>query len=247
MTSSRTLRIVGVVGAFVVASAMAGAVAHAATTKTAKATSSAAAVALSTPAAAPTPYRTAPLTAVAIGDSIMDGHGLTEAQSWPSVLADSEGWNLTDLASDGTGYVTVGAANDTFAAQADKAVALDPDIVIVAGSSNDLGQDTTAVQQAEARLVQTISTKLPRARIVAVNTFWGDTTPPAQLADFDSVVEQSVAGSSGTYLDVGQPLAGRADLMQSDDVHPTAAGQKLLASEISDRLPDDLKAAPLAN
>jgi acyl-CoA thioesterase-1 len=241
MTSSRTLRIVGVVGAFVVASAMAGAVAHAATTKTAKATSSAAAVALSTPAAAPTPYRTAPLTAVAIGDSIMDGHGLTEAQSWPSVLADSEGWNLTDLASDGTGYVTVGAANDTFAAQADKAVALDPDIVIVAGSSNDLGQDTTAVQQAEARLVQTISTKLPRARIVAV------TTPPAQLADFDSVVEQSVAGSSGTYLDVGQPLAGRADLMQSDDVHPTAAGQKLLASEISDRLPDDLKAAPLAN
>jgi acyl-CoA thioesterase-1 len=239
MAFSRTLRILGVVGAFLVASAMAGAVAHASTSRTAATPRSSVATAPAAPTA-----RTAPLTAVAIGDSIMDGHGLSEAQSWPSLLAASQGWDLTDLASDGTGYKAVGVENDTFQAQADKAVALDPDIVIVAGSSNDLGQDTAAVQQAEAKVVQTISTKLPTARIVAVNTFWGDTAPPAQLADFDAVIEQAVTGSSGTYLDVGQPLAGRADLMQSDDVHPTAAGQQLLASSIGDRLPDDLKTAP---
>ncbi|ARC58127.1 hypothetical protein AS850_13670 [Frondihabitans sp. 762G35] len=242
MSFSRTLRILGVVGAFLVASAMAGAVAHAASSRTAASPRAT----VPTAPAAPT-ARMAPLTAVAIGDSIMDGHGLTEAQSWPSVLADEQGWDLTDLASDGTGYVQVGAEDDTFQAQAEKAVSLDPDIVIVAGSSNDLGEDTAAVQKAESTLVRTISTKLPNARIVAVNTFWGDTAPPAQLADFDAVVEQAVSGSSGTYLDVGQPLAGRPDLMQSDDVHPTAEGQRLLAASIGDRLPDDLKAAPRAD
>lgn len=176
-------------------------------------------------------------TAVAIGDSIMDGHGLTEAQSWPSVLAGKEGWDLDDLATDGTGYVTLGNDDNTFQSQAAEAISLDPDIVILAGSSNDLGKSTSAVQAAEAKLVATVATELPNVKIVGVNTFWGDTKPPTQLTAFDTALEQAVTGVGGTYVDIGQPLANQVDLMQSDDVHPTATGQKVLANTIALRLP----------
>jgi acyl-CoA thioesterase-1 len=222
----RGATIVGIAASLVVAVAVVGAVVrHDRATATATAASGVSAATSSKP------------TAVAIGDSIMDGHGLTVAESWPSVLAGKEGWDLDDLASDGTGYVTLGVDHDTFQAQADAAVALDPSIVILAGSSNDLGKSTAQVQAAEATLVATIAARLPQAQIVAVNTFWGDTTPPAQLTAFDSALDQAVRHAGGTYIDIGQPLANRVDLMQNDDVHPTATGQRVLANSIGLRLP----------
>ena len=36
----------------------------------------------------------------------------------------------------------------------------------------------------------------------------------------------------GHYLDIGQPLGGHPELMQDDDVHPTVAGQVVLAGTI---------------
>ncbi|GAA4664618.1 hypothetical protein GCM10025780_01970 [Frondihabitans cladoniiphilus] len=174
--------------------------------------------------------------AVAIGDSIMDGHGLTAAQAWPALVAKTQGWSLDNLASDGTGYVQLGNDDDTFQAQADQAVKLDPSVVLLSGSTNDLGESQTEVDAATDELVSTVSKSLPGAVIVGVNTFWGDTTPPAQVAAIDSHFKAAVLAAGGTWIDVGQPLAGRADLMQSDDVHPTAAGQKILAATISAKL-----------
>ena len=43
---------------------------------------------------------------------------------------------------------------------------------------------------------------------------------------------RSVSAVGGTYLDIGNPLAGRPDLMQGGDVHPTAAGQVVVASAV---------------
>ena len=54
---------------------------------------------------------------VAIGDSIMEGHGLDPGQAWPALLAQEYGWRLTNLASDGSGFVTPGNNGDTFADQ----------------------------------------------------------------------------------------------------------------------------------
>ena len=45
---------------------------------------------------------------VAIGDSIMEGHGLDPSDAWPALLAKQNGWRLTNLASDGSGFATVG-------------------------------------------------------------------------------------------------------------------------------------------
>lgn len=227
-----------VTGVIVVAGALTvGAVAHGATHASTSARNEAKPV--SSSSAGPTasnPSPSAKLVTVAIGDSIMDGHGLGADQNWPDLLADAETWNMHNLATDGSGYVTLGDARDTFQDQAERAVALDPDIVVIAGSSNDLGDSDTDVDAAIQKLVTTVKTALPKAKIIAFNTFWGDTTPPAQLASFNAQVKQSVEAVGGTYYDIGQPLSGRADLMQSDDVHPTAAGQKIVADAVAAKL-----------
>lgn len=171
---------------------------------------------------------------VAIGDSIMDGHGVKPSHAWPELIsAATTSWQLTDLASDGTGFVAIGDNDDTFLAQSVQAVALDPAIVIIAASSNDLGIDSDSVDAATTETLTYLRDNLPDATIIALNAFWGDDTPPAELADLDSALSSASEAVGAHYIDIGQPLAGRPDLMQSDDVHPTSKGLSVLAAAIA--------------
>ncbi len=169
---------------------------------------------------------------VAIGDSVMEGHGLDPDQAWLALLARHDGWRFTNLASDGSGFVTVGTNGDTFADQAKVAETLHPDAIILAGSSNDLGADDAAISLETTATIAALHTALPHTKLIAVNSIWGDATVPAQLDVIDTAVQTAITEANGFYLDVGQPLAGRANLMQPDDVHPTAAGQRVLAAAV---------------
>ncbi|MDF2444159.1 MAG: acyl-CoA thioesterase [Subtercola sp.] len=170
---------------------------------------------------------------VAIGDSIMSGHGLDDpAQSWPELLAARNGWQLTDLADDGTGFVQPGDNDDTFQNQADVAVHLDPSIVIIAASNNDLGVDSSELADQTTSTLQSLRAALPEARIIALSAFWGDETPPDELQEATDDIHDAADAVGATFVDIGQPLSGQPDLMQDDDVHPTADGQEVLATEI---------------
>jgi acyl-CoA thioesterase I len=173
---------------------------------------------------------------VAIGDSIMEGHGLAVGQAWVAKLAKQDGWRLTNLASDGSGFLKVGNKGDTFADQARKAIALRPSVVLISGSSNDLGEPNTALAKATAATVKALRSALPTAKIIAVSAVWGATSVPAQLSDINSQVKSAIAAVGGEYVDIGQPLSGHPELMQSDAVHPTAAGQHVLAESVTDAL-----------
>jgi acyl-CoA thioesterase-1 len=170
---------------------------------------------------------------VGIGDSILEGHGLADGESWLADLAEQSGWRLTNLASDGSGFVTVGNDGDTFADQVAAAAKLDPDVVVISGSSNDLGAANAAIASATTATIDALHAALPAAEIIAVSAVWGDTATPAQLDDISSDVADATIAVGGTYLDIGQPLASEPGLMQSDDVHPTAEGQVVLASAVS--------------
>ncbi len=169
---------------------------------------------------------------VAIGDSIMEGHGLDPAQAWPALLAKQSGWRLTNLASDGSGFVTRGDEGDTFADQVRVAARLHPSIVLISGSSNDLGVDDAALEKATTTTVNLLRTALPNAQIIAVSPVWNDKVAPAQMTTIDSDVKTAVTRVGGRYLDIGEPLLDQAELMQSDDVHPTDAGQRVLAMAV---------------
>jgi acyl-CoA thioesterase-1 len=170
---------------------------------------------------------------VGIGDSILEGHGLADGQSWLAVLATQEGWRLTNLASDGSGFVTVGNDGDTFADQVAAAEGLDPDVVIISGSSNDLGAANDAIATATTQTIDAIHAAMPEAKIIAISAVWGDTAVPTQLDDISSDLADATIAVGGTYLDIGQPLEAEPGLMQSDDDHPTAQGQVVLASAVS--------------
>lgn len=170
---------------------------------------------------------------VAIGDSIMEGHGLSPNQAWAATVAKERGWQLTNLATDGSGFLKTGNADDIFADQAEAAITLKPSIILLAGSSNDVGEPDAALDKATLATIASIRAALPDVQIIAISAIWGATTEPAQLNDIDHQVEAAIAQVGGVYLNIGQPLAGRPELMQSDAVHPTAAGQRVLAASVS--------------
>jgi len=176
---------------------------------------------------------------VAIGDSIMKGHGLTEAEAWPALLAAEDGWSLDNLACNGAGFLTTGDHNDcdgTFAALVDRTLKLQPHTVIVEGSSNDFGEDDEALFQETVNELKELHRVLPDARIVGLSTVWNDTPAPAQLAHVNEQVARAVRQVGGRYVNIGQPLAGHPDWMQSDDVHPTAAGQAAIYLAVKNAL-----------
>jgi len=176
----------------------------------------------------PSPTAVAHPTVVTIGDSIMKGHGLTAAQAWPSLMAEQNGWRLDNLACDGAGFLAVGDDSDcgeTFAGLVAKAVALHPRTIIIEGSSNDFGEnDDDLLPETVSQLAQ-LRAALPDTQIIGLSTIWGDTAVPAQLDDVNRQVRTAVQDVGGVYLQIGQPLSGRPELMQSDDIHPAAAGQ----------------------
>lgn len=194
--------------------------------------SSASAATRTTPIVTPT----AGETVVAIGDSIMSGHGLDADQSWPAVVARDNGWTLTNLAADGDGFVTPGNDETIFSDQVEEAIARRPQLVMLSGSSNDLGVPESAVRAAIDRAVTTLRRALPDAIIVAVTPVWNEKASPTQLDRINDDVQAAVQKAGGIYLDIGRPLLGRADMMQSDDVHPTAAGQLAIAAAVETAL-----------
>ena len=201
-------------------------------------TTSAAVQPLPAPAAAPSPSQPSiPAPApgpvvVSIGDSIMEGHGLAPDRAWLALLASEKGWQLTNLASDGSGFVAVGSNGDTFADQAAAAELLHPDVVVFSGSSNDLGVSDSRVDAATAATIAALHAALPETMIVSISAIWGDSDVPEKFSTIDSAVETATAAAGGIYLDAGQPLSEDSALMQADQIHPTADGQLLLARAV---------------
>ncbi|MBT2503481.1 SGNH/GDSL hydrolase family protein [Curtobacterium sp. ISL-83] len=171
-----------------------------------------------------------------IGDSITGGHGLTIQQAWPSLLADAQHWQLSNLSCNGAGVLTQGDADDcagTYDDLADRTVALHPRVIIVQASSNDLGQDDDALPGAVEQLVVTLHRQLPHARIIGLSAIWNESAPPAQLARISSDLRSAVRQIGGTYVDIGEPLRDHPTWMQADDVHPTARGQRAIETSVA--------------
>jgi acyl-CoA thioesterase-1 len=175
-------------------------------------------------------------TVVAIGDSIMDGNGLDPDQAWPKVIAGYNGWHLVNLATNGAGFVAKGNNGSIFADQVNEAVQFVPSMVIISGSSNDLGVPESDVQASMISAMNMLRHDLPHTRIVAVSPVWNENEHPKQLDEINDDMEAAVKHVGGTYLDIGTPLLGKPGYMQSDDVHPTSDGQLVIAAAVEARM-----------
>lgn len=188
-----------------------------------------------TPPQAKTTTLAAKQVVVSIGDSIMNGYGLSRAEAWPALLAANNNWSLTNLACDGAGFGTVGAADECdsdFSGLVAKATAVNPTLILIAGSSNDLGVDNGTLRAQTDAVIKALRAALPATTILGISTVWNDTDTPGQIDDIDSQVSQAMEQVGGVYLDIGQPFVGHRDWLQNDEVHPTVEGQQELAKVI---------------
>lgn len=175
-------------------------------------------------------------TVVAIGDSIAIGMGVRPEEAWPALIADQHGWRLTNLAVSGSGFVRAGWDGTTYADQVATALTLQPDYILIAATRNDRDEDPALVESSARKLLSELRSMFPRARIIGITGVWGSDQPPATMTAVNTLVKQAVSDADGTFLDIGFPLVDHPELVQPDGVHPNAAGERVVADVIEERL-----------
>ncbi|MFZ7086755.1 SGNH/GDSL hydrolase family protein [Curtobacterium sp. RRHDQ10] len=168
---------------------------------------------------------------VTIGDSIMSGHGLgSESEAWPTLLGFSGHGPVVNLGCSGAGFIAVGDCGTDYQGLISQAVAAQPTLVIIQSSDNDNGEDAAELDSATMTTVRALRAALPSTEIVGFSTLWDQPgAVPAEVAQSSDDLRSAVAVVGGKYIDVGQPIAGQPALLQSDNEHPTDAGQSVLA------------------
>ncbi|WP_454119066.1 SGNH/GDSL hydrolase family protein [Microbacterium lacticum] len=179
------------------------------------------------------------LRVVTIGDSLMSGYGLDLGQAWPTTLAGKAHVAMTSLACGGMGFVVSGDCGTPYSGLVPALAALQPDIVVVESSSNDFGENPDDVRAQTLTTVEEMHDAAPGARIFGLSTIWNDDTDvPDEVGSTSDDLSVAISLVDGTFLDVGQPLAGHPHWMQDDGVHPTARGQEAIAQTVLTRLTD---------
>lgn len=187
----------------------------------------------SRPSATPTARAFRPTRVTTIGDSIMAGKGLDAAQAWPALIDDDPGVSVRNLGCSGAGFIAVGSCGTDFAGLVPQAVSSAPQLVLLESSDNDLGEPAAPLAAATTQTVAAIHKALPHAEIIGMNTLWDQPgAVPAEVGASSADLQRALAAVHGTYVDIGQPLAGQASLLQSDSEHPTVAGQVVLARTV---------------
>jgi lysophospholipase L1-like esterase len=177
-------------------------------------------------------------TVAFIGDSYAAGAGTSAPpHRWTTRVSLSLGWDEENVALGGTGYLASstdrnGTVRPNYEAVIAKASQAKPVAVIVSGGRNDVGLPIESVEASVQEFYTSLRAALPKATIIAISPVWDASQPPAELAQVAAAVQAAVQEVGGTYLDVGQPLAGKPDLITGDKVHPNDQGAAKLADAV---------------
>ncbi len=172
-----------------------------------------------------------PPVLVCYGDSITAGHGLPEGQSFPDALNKL-------LAARGYHYKVInqgtsGATTKDAVASIQSVLRLHPDVVVVEFGGND-GLRGLPLEQTRRNLDQVIST-LQSAHIKVLLA--GITLPPNYGPDyirqFDQVFKTLAAEHHTAFVPmIYKDLIHVSGTIQSDGIHPTAKGSRIIATTL---------------
>lgn len=168
-----------------------------------------------------------------------DSWSLAPTPAWPAVatelLAD-EGVDATFTvdALAITGYVVDGAAGTSFV---DRAANVDPDadVVVVFGGFDDRDGDAAAVSLAAASTFGTIRDVAPGAVLVVVGVPWPNDEVPPNVVALNEALRSQAQSVQATFVDPAADswfTSGDADLIGPDLLHPSAAGQAVIAERL---------------
>jgi len=170
-------------------------------------------------------------TVVCLGDSLTAGYGLPEAQAYPALvqeLARRDGLAWTVVNHGLSGDTTAGALR-----RVDRALKAKPDLVLIAVGGNDglRGQPTEAMRANLTAIIQRLRTAGVRSSLAGMQV------PPNFGTDhrraFAAVFTDLAAAESVPLLPfLLTGVAGDRVLNQPDGIHPTAAGQQIIAANV---------------
>lgn len=174
-----------------------------------------------------------------LGDSLAAGYGLPASEAFPAVTGEllrERGHELEVINAGVSGDTTSGGLTrlDWILAQA-------PDILVVELGGNDAlrGQP---LEHTERNLREIVDRGLAAgARVVLLGMDLPANYGPEYAAAFAAMYER-IAADAGVALVPGfvRGLAGNPELIQPDGLHPTAAGQRLLAETLAPHLEKSL-------
>lgn len=180
---------------------------------------------------------------VVIGDSFTAGspEGGIGARGWPALVRSrlkDRGWSLTTTvdAIGGSGYASPGPSGVTFVDEVSRSVTAADDLVIMFGSSNDIGIPSDEVGSAARRAVQIIRSRAPSAMVIMVGPLWPGLQPSEAVVSVNEVLRKVAMSEGVQYVDaIGEQwLAYGAEFIGSDGVHPTDAGHRCLAGYLGE-------------
>lgn len=175
---------------------------------------------------------------VFLGDSYTVGIG-SEGPDWPTTVSGALGWNAVNLAAGGTGYLTeagvAGCGKEHCGAYLEQSASIEgePDIIVVSGGRNDVGD---GLEAAATALFTSLQERYPESTVIALSP-WTDDDPPAEaLTAATTAIRSAAEAAEVAYIDTGQPFVGHADLISADGVHPNAAGYAALSALLTPML-----------
>lgn len=183
-----------------------------------------------------------------IGDSYTAGAGSTDG-GFVKLVAAEQGWLAKNLGRGGTGFITrenldpelarKGCGKDyceSYVEMIDAAAKLQPAVVVVSGGRNNASDDPEALHATIDSFFAELRAELPDARLIVTSPLWGSTEPPAILTAMATWERDAAASVDAEFLEIGQPLGGRDELLSDDGVHPNDAGHAAIAEAINSEL-----------
>jgi lysophospholipase L1-like esterase len=178
----------------------------------------------------------APTVAV-VGASFAAGIGAgAPNRAWPADLGRLIHWRVVVSADPGAGFVSGGDHDrgpfDRLTAALDLA-RLRPDLVLVQGGHDDVGQPLALIGRRVGQLIDTIHREAPQARIGVLSVFSGQQGPTAAMRRTDVTIVACARHADPSVL-VFDPLAGPWQFPRvHDHLHPTPAGHQDIAERLA--------------
>ena len=178
----------------------------------------------------------APTVAV-VGASFAAGIGAGNPnRAWPADLGRLINWRVVVSADPGAGFVSPGDHDrgpfDRLTAALDLP-RLRPDLVIVQGGHDDVGQPLALIGRRVGLLIDTIHREAPGARIGVLSVFSGQQGPTPAMRETDATILASARHADPSVL-VFDPLAGPWAFPRGHDhLHPTPAGHQDIAKRLA--------------
>lgn len=177
-------------------------------------------------------------TAVVLGDSFTVGFGASGV-GYVGDLADQMGWTAVNAGQSGTGYVNDSGVSgqSVYGARIQAVVAEAPDLVLVQGSTNDVGAaSAAAVGRAAQDVYAALHEQLPGVPVIVLGPLDAPTVDREGVFAVRDALADAAARAGLPFIDpIANDWLSSADLF-ADGLHPNDKGYAEFADDLAAEL-----------